>query len=88
MISLLYFGFGFHLVLKVLKVGSFLFLGLACQVNITKKGWTLFCRIFTLGEYPTQSTQKIKIYLPLVVAFTLNSSNIKPINNHGFLLEI
>jgi hypothetical protein len=33
-----------------------------------------------------QSTQKKKIYLPHVVAFTLNNSNIKSINDHGFLL--
>jgi len=38
MIALLYSGFGFRLVWKVLKVGSFLFLGLACLGKCYKVG--------------------------------------------------
>jgi hypothetical protein len=38
MIVPLYFGFGFRLVWKVLKVGFFLFLGLACLGKCYKVG--------------------------------------------------
>jgi hypothetical protein len=47
----------------------------------------LFCKISTSGENPTQSTQKKKIDLPHAATFTLSNSNIKSINDHGFLLE-